>query len=264
MGTLIYWQDEATGAIGVVRLDAMQSESPEDNLTITSHPVEQGANVVDHAREEPTTLSVEGIVSSIPNPAIDTDAGFQTIEITVPIMLRARNQIIELDPPKPPLALSPSGLIQAGVTAIGSAIFGGPNMSAEFAGETTKGKADLKGQFYQQNSPRNRVRDVYDALLAVQSKRQFVNVSTRDREHFDMLIARVAKPRALEDGSSAKFQIDFQRIRVASSQTVAAPKPAEARGKAGTSKGAQAAKPDADPKQKRKTLAKAILDSLGS
>lgn len=263
MGTLIYWQDEATGAIGVVRLDAMQTESPEDNLTITSHPVEQGANVVDHAREEPPRLSVEGVVSSIPNPEVDTDAGFQTIEITVPAMQARPTQTIKLDPPQPPLALSPSGLIQAGVTAIGNALFGGPNMNAEFAGEPIRGKAQLKGQFYQQNSPRNRVREVYEALLSVQAKRQLVNVSTRDREHFDLLIARVAKPRALEDGSSAKFQIDFERIRVASSQTVAAPKPAEARGKGATSKGSQAAKPDTDPKQRRKTLTKQLIEALG-
>lgn len=261
MATLITWVDE-TGKLGVIQLDALQSESPEDALSITDHPVERGANVVDHARQEPTRISIEGMVSSIPNPRIDTDAGFQTFEIAAPAMTAPGTQTIKIEPPKTPLDVSPNGLIQAGIGAIANAITGGPNLNGTFSGVSHQTTETLKGQFYQQSAPRDRVRDVYEALLKVQSDRQLVTVSTRDRDYFEMMIERVAKPRAVEDGGSAKFQIDLKQIRVAASRTVQAPKPTEVRGKGHVNKGAQTTKKDEDPKQKRKTLAKAVLDTL--
>lgn len=261
MPTLITWQD-ATGALGVVRLDAVQTENPEDVLSITDHPVEQGANVVDHAREEPTRITIEGLVSSIPSARVDTDAGFQSFEFTAPAMTAPGTQTIKIEPPKTPLDVSPNGLIQAGIGALTNAVTGGPNLNGTFAGVPQRTTATLKGQFYQQNAPRDRIRDVYEALRRVQTARQLVTVSTSSRDYFDMMIERLAKPRAVEEGTTAKFQIDLKQIRVAQSKTVAAPKPTEERGKGPVNKGAQAGKKDEDPKQRRKTLAKAVLDSL--
>lgn len=264
MAILITWNDEATGSIGVIRLDSVQTESPEDAMTITDHPVEQGANVVDHAREEPTRLSIEGLVSSLPNPRVDKDTGFQSIELSVPVAIAPGNQTIKLEPPKPPLALTPGGLIQAGVVGLVDLVTGGPNYNATFRdADYVQAVAHPKAQLLKQNSPRSRTRDVYEALLRVQSARTLVTVNTRDRDYFDMMIERVAKPRAADDGSSARFQIDFKRIRVAASKTVASPKPTEERGKGNANKGSQAAKAEAEPKAtKRKTLLKAGLDAL--
>lgn len=201
MSTLITWQDPDTGALGVIQLDAIQTESPEDTLTITDHPVEMGANVVDHAREQPARISIEGVVSSLPNPRVDKDTGFQSIALSVPGMSAPGTQTIRLDPPKPPLELSPNGLIQAGVGALVNAITGGPNLNATFAGVPRSETIVRDGQMLQQNAPRDRVRDVYEALLRVMAARQLVSVSTRHRDYFDMMIERVAKPRAVEDGS---------------------------------------------------------------
>ena len=243
MSLLIYWQDAATGALASIRLDAVTGETPEDTLDITDHPVEQGANVVDHAREQPTRLSVEGIVSSIANLAVDTDSGLQVFDISVPARRVQGNgtQTIDLNPPKPPITPSIGGLIDAGISALFSA-----QMRGQFAADTSPITISAQAKGIQQNSPRNRVRDVYDALLLAQSQRQLVTINARDREFPDMMIERVAKPRSLDNGSSSQFQIDFKRIRVSASQTVAAPKPAEARGKVGTNKGSQAAKPKDD------------------
>lgn len=238
MATLIYWQDPSTGALATIRLDAVLSESPEDSLAITDHPVEQGANVVDHAREEPTRLSIEGIVSTIANPAIDRDTGLQVMELSVPVRRGGGTQTIELHPPQPPITPSVTGLVRAGIGALV-----GNSITGQFSAETRPGSETIRVQTLQQNSPRNRVRDVYDALLAAQSQRLLVTINTRDREFPDMMIERVAKPRSVENGSSSQFQIDFKRIRIASSKTVSAPKPAETRGKGAVNKGAQATKP---------------------
>jgi hypothetical protein len=267
---LLYWQDDETGETESVELDATQSETHEDTLTITDHAVEEGANVADHAREEPTRLSIEGVVSSLPNPRIDTDAGFQTIELTAPARTAPGTQTIKLEPPKPPLALTPSGLIQAGVVAVGNAVFGGPDMNATFAGESRPTTNKLQAQVYQQTAPRNRIRDVYDLLLKAQTRRLLVTVQTKYREHFDMLLERVAMPRTLEDGSSAKFQVDLRRIRVADSETVQAPQPTEARGAVAKSKGSQNGKPDPNApakEEKRQTILRqmgvSVADLLG-
>lgn len=238
MATLIYWQDPTTGALATIRLDAILSESPEDSLAITDHPVEQGANVVDHAREEPTRLSIEGLVSTIPNPAIDRDTGLQVMELSVPVRRSQGSQSIELNPPKPPITASVTGLVRAGIGALV-----GNTITGQFSAETRPGSETIRVQALQQNSPRNRVREVYEALLLAQSQRQLVTVNTRDRELPDMMLERVAKPRSVENGSSSQFQIDFKRIRIASSKTVSAPKPAETRGKGAVNKGAQATKP---------------------
>jgi hypothetical protein len=255
MATLILWQDPDTAALGVIRLDAVTSESPEDTVAITEHPVEQGANVVDHARVEPTRLSIEGVVSTIPNPNVDTDAGFQVIAISVPGRRQLKAQTKTLQPPQPPITPSLGGLVSAGIGALL-----GTSIKAQFTGDTEPNKTTTQIRGYKQTAARNRVRDVYDALLRAQAARAFVTVSTRDRDYFDMMIERVAKPRSVDNGSSAQFQIDFKRVRVASSKTVASPKPAEARGKTSTNKGSQAAKKKTDEKP-FKSVAAALADA---
>jgi len=256
MAHLITWQDPVTGAVGAIRLDVVTSETPEDALEITDHPVEQGANVVDHAREQPTRLSIEGRVSTVPNPAIDTDTGLQTIEVPLASMRARDQQTIELHPPQPPITPSVGGLVRAGIGALKGAV----PVKGTFAGEPQRVRTNIKIQGLQQNAPRNRVRDVYEALLRVQSSRVFVTVNTRDRDYFNVLIERVAKPRSVENGASAVFQIDFKGVRVAASKTVAAPKPAESRGNKTTNKGAQAAK--TPPPEKGEKMLKSFAATL--
>lgn len=240
---ILYWQDDETGETESIEFDATQSEGHDDTVSITDHPVEVGANVADHARPEPTRFTLEGIVSPIPNPRLDKDTAFTTSDLVAPVMLDPGSKTVRLDPPKPPLEPSLSGLVQAGVGALVNAVTGGPNMNAQFTGDARRGTRVVKTQSLQQKAPRDRIREVYDLLLKAQSRALLVTVQARYREHFDMLIERVSQPRAVEDGSSAKFQVDLKRIRVSDSQTVAAPKPAEARGNIAKNKGSQATKP---------------------
>jgi hypothetical protein len=59
-----------------------------------------------------------------------------------------------------------------------------------------------------------------------------------------MVFTRIAKPKRFEDGKAARFSVDLRQIRVADSETVAAPQPTEARGKKGVSAGSKNGKPD--------------------
>jgi len=112
-------------------------------------------------------------------------------------------------------------------------------------GDAREVKATRNVRVLKQDAPRDRIRDVYDLLLKARADKALITVILQDRDLFDMLIERVAKPRALEDGRLARFQVDLRQIRVADSETVQAPKPTEARGKGSVSKGSQGTKPSA-------------------
>lgn len=62
--TLIY--QPTIAKIDTIELDASISESHVGEVEVTEHPVEQGANISDHARPKPETLSIEGVVSNTP------------------------------------------------------------------------------------------------------------------------------------------------------------------------------------------------------
>lgn len=49
-----------------ISLDATISETHTSSSQVTDHPVEKGANIVDHVRREPDGLVLEGIVSNTP------------------------------------------------------------------------------------------------------------------------------------------------------------------------------------------------------
>lgn len=50
----------------IVALDASLAETHAGDVEVTDHPVEQGANISDHLRPKPRTLSVHGFISNTP------------------------------------------------------------------------------------------------------------------------------------------------------------------------------------------------------
>lgn len=260
--TSMYWDDADSGDLVTVVFDAVTTLSPEDTADVTDHPVEEGADVTDNARTKPGTLSIEACVSMVPNPELDDDVALVQQDLQVNVAFPLGTQKITLDIPKPPLEFSESGLLQAGVGAIKGLLFGGGAPEATLDAGTTPVTRTVTASFIAQDSPRNRVRDVYDKLLKVLDDHTLVTVVSLHREHFDMMLTRVAAPRAVAEGTSAKFQIDLKNIRKVSSQTVAAPKPAEPRGTAQVNKGAQSGKDDKSAERK-KTLLKALLQNVG-
>lgn len=51
---------------GAVELDASINETHGADVDITQHPVEEGADITDHARIKPETLSITGVVTNTP------------------------------------------------------------------------------------------------------------------------------------------------------------------------------------------------------
>src|SRR6478735_1467860 len=256
MATKFYWTDPDSGAVVTVFFDAVTGLNPEDQVTITDHPVEEGFPVTDGARSQPTRLSVEAIVSLTPNPKIDTDARVADVDLKVPGRFR-ENKTLTLDVPSPPLQISESGLLQAGVGAIVSALSGKPKITvSELSGAIDRDTLTAKA--IKQDSPRNRVRDMYDTLLLAKDQHVLITVLSSHRDYFDLMIERLAKPQTAADGSSAKFPLGLKQIRTVTSSSVTAPKPAEPRGNGMANKGSQSAKPGANPEKKKSLLKQGV------
>jgi len=51
---------------GAVELDASINETHNSTAEVTSHPVEDGADITDHVRVKPETLSITGVVTNHP------------------------------------------------------------------------------------------------------------------------------------------------------------------------------------------------------
>lgn len=258
----IYWEEEDLGIIQIIDLPVVVMESHEDAVTITSHPVERGANVSDHAREEPTRLQLEVFVSNIPDSS-DADASFTAVDINVPGFAEPGTRNVPLDIPTPPIQKSITGLVQAGIGELVRAIGGQPK--GTFRDQQRRKRDQRQAQLLTQSSPRDRVRDAYEKLLELFAQKRLVNVITEMREHFDMMLERLPGKRDAEDGFGSTFTLEFVRIRVADSETVEAPQPAEKRGqvqKSGGSKNPSADPSAADKETKRATLFKQIQDGL--
>ncbi len=253
--TTLFWVDPDSGETEILVFDAVVSLSPEDAVTITDHPVERGSNITDHARDEPERLSIEGIVSTVANVAVDDDAELSSLNLDVAARPAAGTRTIELEVPSPPIQPDPNGLLQAGISALGNALTGGPKATVNDTSQTRVFGRSARA--VQQRSPRNRIRDIYEKLLGAKTKHVLITVQTAVRDYFDMQIERVAAPQSTSAGQSVTFQLDLRRIRVADSETVESPKPAEARGAVGRNRGTQ--NPKSDPNAEDKTELRSVL-----
>jgi hypothetical protein len=253
--TTLFWSDPDSGETEILVFDAIVSLSPEDSVTITDHPVEQGSNITDHARDEPERLSIEGIVSTVPNVAVDDDAELSSLDFEVAARPAAGTRTIALEVPSPPIQPDPNGLLQAGISALGNALSGGPKATVNDTSETRVFARSARA--LQQRSPRNRIRDVYEKLLSAKTKHVLITVQTTVRDYFDMQIERIAAPQSTSGGQSVTFQLDLRRIRVADSETVESPKPAEARGALQKNRGTQ--NPKNDPNGEDKAELRSII-----
>ncbi len=241
---MLMWEDKA-GEPQFVRFDVVSAESYEALMSITSHPVERGADVTDHAREEPIVVTLEGFLSFTPlyqNPGVENLAGY------------SNKPLKPLYPPKlggAPI-FTPGGLASAVGGAIGDLLSPPKPPEANSLSFTTP------------EASRKRVIDLIDALQTARKSAARIRVIAGGGLHDleDMMISRIGIPRVVEDSGGYLVQLELKQVRIASSEIVGAPAPAELRGQKAVSRGSQAGSP-ATPKQaeKAKSFAAAGFDS---
>lgn len=258
MALLLYWLDKDTNAVASVTFDIVSNETHDSALNITSHPVEDGVDVTDHARSDPKTLNIEGYVSNKPilsnlfnNPLL-SDTVWNSMAYTL-VDLDLDGGATQADLPASTSGapiFTPGGLTSAIKGAISSLLFGKPaNPKAavlKFVGD-----------------PPDRAKDVFDKLSAAQDSKQLITAVTKFGTIVSLLIAKLTLPRQTEDGDGAHFQVTLHQIRVVQSETVDAPKAAEARGAPGQAKGSQAAKAESTAAGKGESFLSVITDGVG-
>ncbi len=229
-GLSLVWLDKA-GSTQSLRFDAVSSETHESLLTLTDHPVEVGANVVDNAREMPDTITIEGFISSKPlrsNPGMAGVLPDGTFDLNIP---------------KKDLQLS----VTSAIGALGDLIDPGPSSAT--------------AQVATSDFP-NRLRATYETLRQMQKDRSLASVVSGMTTALSMMVTRVGAARTLADGTGATFHVELRKVRLVSSETVDAPEPTEKRGMIAADAGSQGTK-DANAGKTQKSLAVKAATALG-
>lgn len=251
------WKN-TNGKLLTVQFDVVNRENVEGGLTITTHPVEDGADITDHAHETPDKITVEGYISNKPlpsNPGVFADSGSgslvkaSSLEFkSVPLKMNRPKPIPTFGEEPPSIfdsikagvsRVSPGGLTKLAVGAIEGLFHKTPDHAMVFA--AVDGWED-------------RAKRVYELLDAAKAQRARFEVGIKMVTLRDMLISKLGVPRTAKDGGGATFNIDFQRVRIVNSATVAAPVPAEARGAVEKPAGQKPPEEDGDDKKNKKSV----------
>lgn len=236
MGAYILWRATDKAPAGSLSFDAVTSETVVFGSTVTEFPVESGANVSDHVRENLDTISLEVFASNHPvhggnhvNP--DSPRGdVQSVLLDIPVFQRPINSL--------------SAAISAGVGALSKLIFGE--------------KDPLRAQLLSFSSSFSATQETYDKLRQLKAEKRIVEVITRDAYLDSMILENVTMPRTPAEGSGAKFSLEFKQIRIVETLQTFAPVPAEPRGKGVAKAGAVGGNPAADA-EKKKSILKGLL-----
>lgn len=256
--TLLIWTD-AAGQTDFIAFDVVTNETHEATVDVTEFPVEEGTDVADNARPAPERITVEGYVSLKPmasNPGVDFIGSFRSVGLPIKRVAQQGSAQIKIE--------SASRKLTANLLGLERVLAGVLNP----APKSYQGRAPIKivddqvhARLFGFDTFTNRCRQVAEKLEFCRLNAVRIRVETTLRDYDDMVIEREAEPRTPEDGGGVTFQIDLKRIRTVRSQTVDAPKPAEARGAARESKGSKAGEKDANQDGKRAKLKSALAAS---
>lgn len=209
-----------------IHFDGVESETHPDVSMVTEHPVETGTNIIDHVRSEPAIVSLQVLVSNTP---IRSLGAIETQSYERPAVER------DFDG-------TPGGL-----WAAGEALFGSP--------------APIVIQAYTMPDE-DRIEVYQQTLNEIRLAAELVAVVTMSRVYYDCLLIRSELSRTQFGAGS--FALDFRRINVVATQSVAAPQPVEPRGAAKVSKGTNSknAAKEVDGKRVAKSFAASGFDSV--
>lgn len=218
---VLTWQEPSSGQTVEVQFDVVTADTYDAVMALSTHPVEKGAAITDHAREEPKHLSIEAFVSNTPLPS---NPGAAALMAPKSIDLQERYPNPVSSGPSIP---SPGSLTRAVVGAV-----------QDLVSPTHAPKAIV----YAAKDGRlaGRAREVFEKLEAARTGRLFVTVSTTLVDLDSMLIERISVARTVETFGGLPFAVELSQVRVVSSEAVDWPKPAEPRGAKKVSKGSQA------------------------
>ncbi len=238
------WTDSA-GALHTFFPDLVLSENWSENATVTEHPVEQGANVVDHVRVELVKCELALFATNEPVGANN----FTNPELTAVVLegLDGPGQVI----PSPPVAdvwdanLALKGALLAAGGAIGGlaggvvgnaigaaagALLGGlvtgkdtptpvPTVITVTAAPTVIGQATVQTLSESQDF----VQQTIELLEQLKSSAQLVTLNGSKQVVQNMVIESFTYVREAETGTGAEITLGLKEVRIVQTQTVNVP-----------------------------------------
>jgi Dit-like tail protein len=241
----LIWEDDS-GAAVTMQFDIDRQEAHEFVTTVTEHPVEVGADVADHVRDELDRFTLEGYVTDSPtNKNNATDEALERLQNVGTI------KGVELQIPEKPFLLGVSSAIGAGLNALGGLLSGAVN-------------GPPKANILTFDDFKSRVKIVFDLLDDVRRNHRKVRIVSKVTEYDDMLLEQLTVTRAPDDGTGATFVLAFREIRTVESDITVAPAPAEALGASQKAAGSKSAEDDKELIDgKKKSVAKTIAERTG-
>jgi hypothetical protein len=226
-----YWRGNDLNSIPrEIEFDAMMRAQFTSTSTLTSHPVEKGADINDHIRQSPEHATYEAIVSNTPIVAPRTQTRGAT----------GTSQVVSVNRQV--------------------AVFVKP-------GQIEKQNQEIKLKVLTFDREFDRCVDVYEELKYVERNGILCTVETTDRpggliDMVEVVITNLSAPRSVEDGTCQSFTFDVQKPNFVETRKVATPDPTKTRKR----RGKQTKKEVTDPKQveKKRSLAKAAAPEAGN
>lgn len=221
-----------------VYFDVVLTERHGFENDITEFAVEDGANITDHVRPNPLTVTLEVVKSNEPisdDPEHNLGAIIGSIPISPPVFT-------------PPLNLNPFALTSAAEAGIGGLISPpAPTPTAVAVLQMPSASADIPS-------------DTMAELIILRNTATLINLTTRWGTFPDMVIEKLETDRDKDTGLAMKATITFRKLRIVNTQTVTAP--AIPRAKPTVSKGQRTGVTTVN--QRQATIAKSLLDLHGN
>lgn len=258
--TLLIILRQLTGKESVT-FDTIMREGHEGSVSITTHPVEVGADVADHIRIGLDKLSFEGFVSSTPIKPPFTQMDGITGSVS-PMALDMPNRIdvsqdwVQLDVPAPPLHLPVAVPLVGTIAAVAGIAGPKPVVPAQVLHYKQGAPPSIKASVLNFTGDVLRPENVYAALREIYTTGELITVITSVRTYTSMAIEHLGTLRESGVSGALTFNLDITEVRTVQTKTVAAPKNLNAKPK--NNAGNQPAKEDSDPAAKQSTLHRLI------
>ena len=235
------WTDTA-GNINVIVFDVVTAEDWAEGSTITEHPVEKGANVSDHVRVRLPACRLQARVSNEP---IDANNFGQPVVAPLALNVPSPNWV-----PGPGVVIVPTwvnpielrslagslvGLAAGPIGGIAGGLAAGallPGFKVDVPVQTNAGlvppvpSALPVPQVLQWISGgMDFVAAIHTLLVQLKNSAQLIDVFGTKQTEYDMAIEELTFHRGPDTGTSEDITIGLKKIRIVSTQTVAAPIP---------------------------------------
>ncbi|TSJ89215.1 hypothetical protein FPQ14_06815 [Gilliamella apicola] len=183
---------------GTFSLDINTVEQHTSKLRVTENPIENGANIADHAVLDPKEVTVNGLVVGyeVNTPSIDSILGYDYPEYPLPMEVRVITEQAEKKLRQ--YYESRNQTIEKTVN----------NVIADFL-------PDFQTPFLN-NLSSDRISDAYEKLLAIQRSGEPVTLQTNSRQYKNMVITSVGLTQ--KQNTVGEFIITFREIFIVETQ----------------------------------------------